>query len=109
MLCDSTKTPRRLYGDCAETALRIDSQWSRSQIRQSMRAALLNITLYNLNCLLVRCKFLTFGEKTQREHFAILRKSAFCFPLLRRLCFPCLYLVSNTRFTAFSFLRILDC
>ena len=39
MLCDSTETALRMRKDCAETALRIDSQWSRSQIRQSVRAA----------------------------------------------------------------------
>ena len=40
MLCDFTETARRLHCECAETALRIDSQWNRSQIRQSVRAAL---------------------------------------------------------------------
>ena len=40
MLRDSTETPRKLYGDCAETALQMDSQWSRSQSRQSVRVAL---------------------------------------------------------------------
>ena len=39
MLCDSAETPWRLYGDCAETALQIDWQWSRNQIRQNVRAA----------------------------------------------------------------------
>ena len=34
MLCDSTRTLRKLYGDCAETALRI----TRSRSRQSVRA-----------------------------------------------------------------------
>ena len=40
MLCDYTETARRLRCKCAEIALRIDSQWSRSQIRQSVGAAL---------------------------------------------------------------------
>ena len=39
MLCDSTETVRRLRCECAETALGIDSQLSRNQIRQSVRAA----------------------------------------------------------------------
>ena len=34
MLCAFTEIPQRLYGDCAETTLRIDSQCSRSQSRQ---------------------------------------------------------------------------
>ena len=33
MLGDSTETARRLHRECAENARRIDSQWSRSQIR----------------------------------------------------------------------------
>ena len=40
LLCHSTETARRLCCECAETALRIDSQWSRRQIRQSVRVAL---------------------------------------------------------------------
>ena len=39
MLCYSTETARRLRCKCAETALRIDSQWSRRQICKSVRAA----------------------------------------------------------------------
>ena len=39
MLCDYTETPWRLYEDCTEIALRIDSKWSRSQSHQSVRAA----------------------------------------------------------------------
>ena len=39
MLCDTTETALRMRCECAETALQIDSQWSRSQIRQSVRAA----------------------------------------------------------------------
>ena len=39
MLCDSTETVRKLRCKYAETALRIDSQWSRRQSRQSVRAA----------------------------------------------------------------------
>ena len=33
MLCYSAETPRRLCGDRAETALQIDSQWSRSPVK----------------------------------------------------------------------------
>ena len=47
MLCDSTETAQRMRCECAETALRIDSQWSRRQIRQSVRAALVVTILFN--------------------------------------------------------------
>ena len=44
MLCNSTETIRRLFGNCNQTALQIDSQWSRSQRGQSVKAALIGHT-----------------------------------------------------------------
>ena len=41
MLCDCTETALRIRRECAKIALRIDSQWSHSQICQSVRAAYL--------------------------------------------------------------------
>ena len=32
MLCDFTETPRRLYGDCAETMLRLNCELIRSGV-----------------------------------------------------------------------------
>ena len=47
MLCDSKKT-----------ALRIDSQWSRRQIRQSVRAALIKVSLILFGAVLCCLKIL---------------------------------------------------
>ena len=42
------ETPRRLYGDCADIAVRINLQWSRSQSRQSVKEALVLLVFCNL-------------------------------------------------------------
>ena len=58
MLCDFTETARRLRCKCAKTALRIDSQWSRSQIRQSVRAAIVSFINQRVHCKVVHLTIL---------------------------------------------------